>query len=101
VNVALLTDSLCEHYDLTEIRTLWKAILDAALGRVQLPVQINARSRDGSSSSGILVSSMQEAETYMAACRAAVARLDADATRAVNPDALGTSVDLSQRPVLV
>lgn len=97
----LLTDSLVEHYHPQEIRKIWKEILDASMGRVRLPIQINARSRDGSSSSGILVSTLEEAEGYMAACKAALARVDPPASKAVNPDSLGTGVDFSCRPVLV
>jgi hypothetical protein len=101
VNVTLLTDSLVEFYDLNEIRTLWRQILDATMGRVQLPMQISSRSRDGSTAGAVIVSSMAEAEGYIQACKAAVQRLDPDATTAVHPDHLGTGVDFSQRPVLV
>lgn len=101
MNVPLLTDSLVEFYDLAEIRAIWRQILDAAFGRVQLPMQINARSRDGSSTSGMLVSSLAEAEGYMQACKAAINRLDPDATSVVSADTLGTTINMGHRPVLV
>jgi conjugal transfer/entry exclusion protein len=101
VNVPLLTDSLVEFYDIVEIRSQWRQILDACLGRVQLPMQINSRSRDGSTAGSIVVSTLAEAEGYIQACKAAVQRLDPTATTAVHPDHLGTGVDFSQRPVLV
>ena len=96
----LLTDSLVEFYDITEIRAMWKQILDATMGRVQLPMQINSRSRDGSTAGSILVSTMAEAEGYIQACKAAVLRLDPDATTAVHQDHLGTQINFSYRPVL-
>jgi len=99
VNVALLTDSLCEFYTAEAIREIWKQILDASMGRARLPLQVNARARDGSSASSILVSTMTEAEAYMAACKAAVARLEETTT--TSPADLGTTVDFRYRPVLV
>lgn len=96
----LLADSLVEFYDLEEVRVIWKQILDASLGRVQLPMQINARGRDGSSTSAMIVSSMAEAEAYMQACKSAIARLDPDATGVVSADTLGVQINMSYRPVL-
>lgn len=101
MSVATITDSLVAFYDLATIREIWKTIFEAQMRRVQLPLQVNARSREGTSSSAIIVSTQQEAEAYVKACQAAIARIDPDATGVVSADTLGATVDFSHRQVLV
>ncbi len=102
MDTAILTDSLCEFYTATEIRTLWREVLDATTSRAQLPIHINSRSRDGSSSSGISLSTIDECNAFMRACKAAVVRLEPSSATAQQQAAdLGTQVTFAHRPVLV
>jgi len=98
VDVPILTDSLVEFYDVSEIREIWKQVLDAVTGRVQLPLQINSRTREGSSSSAIIVSTPTDASNYMHACKAAIARLESPPQGA---EMSGTHADFSRRAVAV
>lgn len=98
MDVPILTDSLVEFYEVSEIREIWKQVLDAVTGRVQLPLQINSRSRDGTSSGAIIVSTPTDASNYMHACKAAIARLESPPAGA---EMNGTHADFSRRPVSV
>lgn len=98
---SLQIEILVERFDLAGLRDLRNKIHDAVIGRVQLPLQINQRSRDGSSSSAILVSSFADAEAMLRALQGAIREVDPDATTAVRADRLSSSLDLSYRPVHV
>lgn len=100
MDVALQTDILIDRFDLAAVRAIRNQVHDALLGRAQLPIQINQRSRDGSSSAGILVSTIDDAEGILLACQAAIKQLDPDATSAVNPASLASTTAHNYRPVL-
>jgi hypothetical protein len=67
--------------------------------RQALPIVINQRSRDGSSSGGISLATNEECTQFMRACEAAERRKGGDESN--DPSALGTGIDFSRRPVLV
>lgn len=97
MDLPIIIDSLAEFYTSEEIRAIWKQILDATTSRAQLPIHINSRSRDGASSAGIVLSSIAECTAFMAACKAAIARLEG--TTSVNADTLGTTVNFAYSTV--
>ena len=99
VDVSTLVNYLADFYTLEEIRSHRKQIGDALLSKAALPIVINQRSRDGSSSGGISLASNQECATFMQACELAEKRKTGDVTS--DPSRLGTQIDFSQRPVLV
>lgn len=89
---------LSDFYSAEEIRAHRKQIGDALLSKAALPIVINQRSREGSSSGGISLATNEECTRFMRACEAAE-RIKANDT-SLPADQLGTGLDFSRRPVL-
>ena len=99
MDVPTLINYLADFYTPEEIRAHRKEIGDALLSKASLPITINQRSRDGSSSGGISLATNEECTQFMRACEAAEKRLAQD--NSVDPAQLGTGIDFSHRRVLV
>jgi hypothetical protein len=97
VDAPTLINYLADFYTAAEIRAQRKEIGDALLSKVALPIVINQRSREGSSSGGISLATNDECTHFMKCCEAAEKRLNQDTS--VDPAGLGTGVNFSFRPV--
>jgi len=98
VDVPTLINYLTDFYTAEEIRAHRKQIGDALLSKAALPIVINQRSRDGSSSGGISLATNEECTQFMRACEAAEKRKAGDESQ--DASALGTGLDFSKRMVL-
>lgn len=99
MDVPTLINYLADFYTIEAIRRHRKQIGDALLNKASLPIVINQRSRDGSSSGGISLATNEECTQFMRACEAAEKRLSNDESQ--DASSLGTGIDFSRRPVLV
>lgn len=94
-----LVASLVEFYQVEEIRIMWQQVFQARMSRVTSAVTVNASSFEGGSSSGIVLSTPQEMDNFIGACRAALRAKGGDSSTL--PEQLGSSVNFGFRPVAV
>ncbi len=94
---SVLVASLVEFYSAEEIRGFWQTVFQARMARVTKVVAITSHSADGATASGMVLNSPQEMDSFIAACRQAIANLGDDGTTL--PESLGSSVDFSGHPV--
>lgn len=97
MDVRPLITYLADFYTLEEIRAHRKQVGDALLAKAALPIVINQRSRDGSSSGGISLATNDECAAFMTACELAEKKKAND--NSVDPTFLGTHYDFSRRYV--
>ena len=99
MDIPTLVNYLADFYTEAEISAKRKAVGDALLSKATLPIVINSRTRDGSSSAGISLATNAECTAFMKACEMAEKRKAEDTT--VDPASLGTRIDFSSSPVYV
>jgi hypothetical protein len=75
VSDPILVASLVEHYTTTQIREFWKQALDALMQRQVLNIHATSSSRDGSSLSGLTLTTPAEQRAFIATCIAALQQL--------------------------
>lgn len=94
-----VVDYLVEFYPAGKIREFYKQVGDALLARSSVNIHINSSGRDGTSHSGISLTTQQEQKSFMESCKLAIQKLEG--TQSVDPSTLGTVVNFSQRSVTV
>lgn len=80
-----LVAGLVEFYTRQEIRDQWSQVHASLLQRSRETVTIATKSVDGRTTSAIRLSTPEEKHAYIAACRAALAQLDGEASTEGRP----------------
>lgn len=92
-------DYLVEFYSATQIRAFWKEAGDALMSRSTVLIHITGTTFKGETSSGINLATTAEQQAFMAACKAALNRLDG--TTSIDANRLAVGIDFSRRFVQV
>lgn len=95
MDVPTLVNYLADFYTVEQIRDHRKQVGDALLTKAALPVVINQRGREGSTSGGISLATNAECTAFMQACELAEKRKNND--NSVDPSSLGVGFDFSRR----
>ena len=94
---AALIASLVEFYSVEQIREFWRLAAYALMTRATEVVTITGTTFGSQSSTGLALGTPEEKANFIAACRAAIDRIQGTTT--VDPSTLGTGVDFSRHIV--
>lgn len=89
---------LKKFYTVEQIEAFWKQAGDALMTRSTTLIHLTNQSAEGGSMGGLALSTPEEQQAFMAACREAI-RLKGEGASGVSPDSLGTNVVFHFAPV--
>lgn len=92
---------LKKFYTKSQIEAFWKQVGDVLMSRSTEKVTITSDSLEGASSSGIVLNTPVEMQSFMASCEEAIRLIDAEDDSPQNPSELGTSAIFNLRAVQV
>jgi hypothetical protein len=90
--------------DVDSIKEIWQSCLQALVDRASITVHVNQSAQQGRSSGGIVLADESEIRAFIAACREAVRRLEADGDEDADQfsgESVGRGTDRSFRAIRV